>query len=105
MPETNRRGLGFAAAMLVAAVASGWGVETHAAGIGQEDGPATADRVWLDPDGYLPYKLTASGEFPFGIDSMAFDATMFFTGYNESVDIPGAPADAIPLAGLLAGLE
>jgi hypothetical protein len=36
---------------------------------------------------------------------MVFDATMLFTGYNEPVDIPGAPADAIPLAGLLAGLE
>ncbi len=45
------------AVLLVAAVASGWGVETHAAGIGQEDGPATADRVWLDPDGNpLPFK-------------------------------------------------
>ena len=73
-------------------------------GLDEVSGALTFD-VWLDPDGYLPYKLTASGEFPFGIDSMAFDATMFFTGYNESVDIPGAPADAIPLAGLLAGLE
>ena len=73
-------------------------------GLDEVSGALTFD-VWLDPDGYLPYKLTASGEFPFGIDTMAFDATMFFTGYNESVDIPGAPADAIPLAGLLAGLE
>ncbi len=73
-------------------------------GLDEVSGALTFD-VWVDPDGYLPYKLTASGDFPFGIDSMVFDATMFFTGYNESVDIPGAPADAVPLAGLLAGLE
>ncbi len=73
-------------------------------GLDDASGPLTFD-VWVDPDSYLPYKLTASGEFPFGIDSMVFDATMLFTGYNEPVDIPGAPADAIPLAGLLAGLD
>lgn len=73
-------------------------------GLDEVSGALTFD-VWVDPDSYLPYKLTSSGEFPFGIDSLAFDATMFFTGYNESVDIPDAPADAIPLAGLLAGLE
>ena len=45
------------AALLVAALASGWGAETHAAVIGQEDGPASADRIWLDPDGNpLPFK-------------------------------------------------
>ncbi len=67
-------------------------------------GPLTFD-VWVDPDSYLPYKLTAGGEFAFGADAMVFDATMLFTSYNEPVDIPGAPADAIPLAGVIAGLE
>ena len=73
-------------------------------GLDEASGAMTFD-VWVDPDSYLPYKLTASGEFPFGIDSLVVDATLFFTGYNESVDIPDAPADAIPLAGLLAGLQ
>ncbi len=73
-------------------------------GLDDASGALTFD-VWVDPDSYLPYKLTASGEFPFGIDSLVFDATMLFTSYNEPVDIPGAPADAVPLAGLLAGLD
>ncbi len=73
-------------------------------GLDDTSGLLTFD-VWVDPDSYLPYKLTASGEFPFGIDSMVFDATMLFTSYNEPVDIPDAPADAVPLAGLLAGLD
>jgi hypothetical protein len=67
-------------------------------------GPLTFD-VWVSPDTSLPYKLTASGEFAFGADSMLFDATMLFTNYNEPVEIPGAPADAIPFAALFSGLE
>jgi hypothetical protein len=73
-------------------------------GLDDVSGALTFD-IWVDPDSYLPYKLTASGEFPFGIDSMVFDATMSFTSYNEPVEFPGAPADAIPLAGLLTGLD
>jgi hypothetical protein len=90
-------------AALVAAFSDASGASS---GLGLDDasGALTFD-VWVDPDSYLPYKLTASGEFPFGVDSMVFDATMIFTSYNEPVDIPSAPADAIPLAGLLAGLE
>jgi hypothetical protein len=96
-----RGGVDFAA--LVAAFSDASGASS---GLGLDDvsGALTFD-VWVDPDSYLPYKLTASGEFPFGIDSLVFDATMLFTGYNDPVDIPGAPADAVPLAGLLAGLE
>ena len=66
-------------------------------------GPLTFD-AWVNPDSFLPHKLTASGEFAFGADSMVFDATMLFTNYNESVDIPGAPADAVSLSDFFAGL-
>ena len=76
--------------------------------LGDVSGPLTFD-VWLDPDSYLPYKMTASGEFDFGADALVFDAEMLFTSYNEPVDIPGAPQDAVSLtemfSGLLEGLE
>ncbi len=71
-------------------------------------GPLTFD-VWVDPDSYLPYKLTAGGEFAYGADAMVFDATMLFTSYDEPVEIPDAPQDAVSLGelfgGLLEGLE
>ena len=71
-------------------------------------GPLTFD-VWVYTDSFLPHKLTASGEFAFGADSMVFDATMLFTGYNEPVEIPAPPADVVSLAdffnGLFEGLE
>jgi len=71
-------------------------------------GPLTFD-VWVDPDSYLPYKLTAGGEFAYGADAIVFDAEMLFTGYNEPVEIPEAPQDAVSLGelfgGLLEGLE
>ncbi len=71
-------------------------------------GPLTFD-VWVDPDSYLPYKLTVSGEFAIGADAIVFDATMLFTSYNEPVEIPDAPQDAVSLGelfgGLLEGLE
>ena len=67
-------------------------------------GPLTFD-VWVDPDSFLPHRLTAGGEVAFGADSIVFDATMLFTNYNEPVEIPGAPADAIPFAALFGGLE
>jgi hypothetical protein len=79
-------------------------------GLDLEDvsGPLTFD-VWVDPDSYLPYKLTAGGEFAYGADAMVFDAEMLFTGYNEPVEIPEAPQDAVSLGelfgGLLEGLE
>ncbi len=66
-------------------------------------GPLTFD-VWVEPDSYLPYKLTASGEFAFGADAMVFDATMLFTSYNEPVEIPDAPQDAVSLGELFSGL-
>lgn len=71
-------------------------------------GPLTFD-AWVDPDTFLPHMLTTSGEFAFGADSMVFDATMTFSNYNEPVEIPGAPEDAVSIAelfsGLLEGLE
>ncbi len=79
-------------------------------GLDLEDvsGPLTFD-VWVDPDSYLPYKLTAGGEFAYGADAIVFDAEMLFTGYNEPVEIPDAPQDAVSLGelfgGLLEGLE
>ena len=70
-------------------------------GLDNVSGPLTLD-VWVDPDTTLPHRITANGEFAFGADSMVFDATMRFFGYNEPVEIPGAPPDAIPFA-LLGG--
>ncbi len=71
-------------------------------------GPLTFD-VWVDPDTYLPYKMTTSGEFDFGAGALVFDAEMLFTSYNEPVEIPDAPQDAVSLSemfsGLLEGLE
>ena len=64
-------------------------------------GPLALD-VWVDPETTLPHRITANGEFAFGADSMVFDATMRFFGYNEPVEIPGAPPDAVPFA-LLGG--
>ena len=76
--------------------------------LGDVSGPLTFD-VWLNPDSYLPYKMTASGEFDFGAGALVFDAEMLFTSYNEPVDIPDAPQDAVSLtemfSGLLEGLE
>ncbi len=66
-------------------------------------GPLTFD-VWVDPDSYLPYKLTAGGEFAFGADALVFDAEMLFTSYNEPVEIPEAPQDAVSLGELFGGL-
>lgn len=70
-------------------------------GLDSVSGPLTLD-VWVDPDTTLPHRITANGEFAFGADSMVFDATMRFFGYNEPVEIPGAPPDAVPFA-LLGG--
>ncbi|MDP2674690.1 MAG: hypothetical protein Q8Q00_07265 [Dehalococcoidia bacterium] len=70
-------------------------------GLESVSGPLTLD-VWVDPDTTLPHKIAANGEFAFGAGSMAFDATMRFFGYNEPVEIPGAPPDAVPFA-LLGG--
>lgn len=66
-------------------------------------GPLTFD-TWVDPDTFLPHKLTVSGEFAFGADSMVFDASMLFFSYNEPVDIPAPPEDAVSLADFFSGL-
>ena len=74
---------------------------TSALSLEEVSGPLTLD-VWVDPDTTLPHKIAANGEFAFGAGSMVFDATMRFFGYNEPVEIPGAPPDAVPFA-LLGG--
>jgi hypothetical protein len=66
-------------------------------------GPLAFD-AWVDPETFLPYMLTATGEFAFGADAMEFDATMRFFGYNEAVEIPDPPEDAVPFAELFSGL-
>jgi hypothetical protein len=66
-------------------------------------GPLSFD-AWVDPETFLPHVLTASGEFAFGADAMEFDATMRFFGYNEAVEIPDPPEDAVPFAELFSGL-
>jgi hypothetical protein len=68
----------------------------------QLSGPLTFD-TWVDPDTFLPYVLTATGELTAGAggtaaDAMSFDASMRFTGYNGAVEIPSAPENAVPFA-------
>ena len=70
-------------------------------GLDSMSGPLTLD-VWVDPNTTLPHRIDANGELAFGEGSMVFDGTMLFFGYNEPVEIPGAPQDAVPFA-LLGG--
>ena len=74
---------------------------TSSLGLDSLRGPVTLD-VWLHPDTALPHRIAAEGVFPFGTDRLTFNATMRFFGYNEPVEIPGAPPDAVPYA-LLGG--
>jgi hypothetical protein len=66
-------------------------------------GPMTFD-IWVDADTFLPYKFAMEGEFTFDGEVMVLEATMLFTGYNEPVDIPAAPEDAVSFAELFSGL-
>ncbi len=60
------------------------------------DGPISMD-VWVGADDYLPYKLEATasitGQTPVDV---ALQAT--FDNYNQPVDIPDAPADAVSIS-------
>ena len=76
---------------------------TEAMGLDNTSGPLTFD-AWVDPETFLPYVLTATGEFAFGADAMVFDASMRFTGYNEPVEMPGPPEGAVSFAELFSGL-
>jgi len=67
----------------------------------ESGGPLTFD-AWVDPETFLPYVLAAAGEFAFGADAMVFDASMRFSGYNEPVEMPDPPEEAVPFA-LLGG--
>ncbi len=70
-------------------------------GLETAGGPVTFD-AWVDPETFLPYVLTATGDFAFGADAMTFDASMRFTGYNEPIEMPEPPEGAVPFA-LLGG--
>lgn len=72
--------------------------------LGSASGPLTFD-AWVDPETGLPYVLTATGEFAFGADAMVFDASMRFTEYNEPVEMPGPPEDAVSFSDLFSGLH
>ena len=82
----------------LADVASAFG-DTFGAtgGMGLEDvsGPMTFD-AWVDPETFLPHVLTMTGEFALGADAMVLDASMRFSGYNEPVEMPDPPEDAVP---------
>ena len=85
---------------LAAAFSDAFGA-TSSLGLDSLKGPVTLD-VWLHPDSKLPHRIDARGVFPFGSERLTFNATMRFFGYNEPVEIPGAPPDAVPYA-LLGG--
>jgi hypothetical protein len=66
-------------------------------------GPMTFD-IWVDVDTFLPYKFVMDGEFAFEGETMVFDATLLFTDYNEPVDIPAPPEDAVSFGEMFSGL-
>ncbi len=65
-------------------------------------GPVTLD-LWVDPDTFLPHKLTAGGTLQIASEAMVFDMTMRFLDYNQPVEIPAPPPDAQPLQSLFQG--
>jgi hypothetical protein len=76
---------------------------TEGLNLDQVSGPLTID-AWVDTATLLPYKITMGGEVAYGAEAMVFDASIVFSGYNEPVTIPPAPADAMPFTDLLSGL-
>lgn len=76
---------------------------TDGLGFDEVSGPLVID-AWVDTSTLLPYKVTMTGDVAFGAESMSFDASILFTGYNEPVTIPAPPADAISFTDLLSGL-
>jgi len=58
-------------------------------------GPMTMD-MWLDPDGYLPYKYLIAATFNASQQSMGFQMTMRYLDYNKPVPIPTPPPNAKP---------
>lgn len=77
---------------------------TDGLGLDSVAGPMTFD-VWVDPETFLPHRMIAVGEFGFGTESMVFEAAMSFSNFNEPVEIPEAPADAVPFAAIFEGLQ
>lgn len=72
--------------------------------LGDVDGAMDFD-IWVDVETVLPHRMTASGDLVAEGETVTFDMTISFFGYNEPVEIPAPPADATPLMDLLRGLE
>jgi hypothetical protein len=67
-------------------------------------GPVTID-LWLGTEDLLPYKLAATAEIAGGTEgTMALSLTANLGGYNESVSVPEAPAEAKTFAELFGDL-
>jgi len=87
---------------VVASFADGFGT-IEDLNLGEASGAVTLD-VWVDAVTVLPHEMALSGEIAFGATPMTLDATLTFLGYNEPVDIPAAPADAVSISELFSGL-
>lgn len=86
---------------VLAAFSDGFGT-TADLNLDEASGPLTLG-VWVDTEELLPYKADLKGEIAFGVTPMTFDATLVFSGYNEPVEIPAPPADAVSLSELFSG--
>jgi hypothetical protein len=87
---------------VVASFADGFGA-TDDLNLSDAGGPLTLE-VWVDTETLLPHKAVLTGDIAFGATPMTFDATLLFLGYNEPVDIPAPPEDAVSLSELFSGL-
>jgi hypothetical protein len=88
-------------AEVVASFADGFGA-TDGLNLSSAGGPLTLE-IWVDTETVLPHKAVLTGDIAFGDTPMTFDATLLFLGYNEPVDIPAAPEDAVSLSELFSG--
>jgi outer membrane lipoprotein-sorting protein len=61
------------------------------------DGAMTMD-IWVDADTYLPHMVTADGSFSDGSEEMTMNMVMEFFDYNQPIDFPDPPADAVSFA-------
>ncbi|MEX1194132.1 MAG: DUF6612 family protein [Dehalococcoidia bacterium] len=62
---------------------------------GDISGPMTLD-IWVGKDDYLPYQMTMDAAVDTADGAFAMELTISVSGYNDPVDIPDAPADALP---------
>jgi hypothetical protein len=86
---------------VLASFSDGFGT-TADLNLDEASGPLSLD-VWVDTETLLPYMADLQGEIAFGVTPMTFDATLTFLGYNQPVDIPAPPADAVSLSELFSG--